>query len=277
MKLGLVLAGGGIRGAAHIGAIKALEEDGIKVDVVAGTSAGSMVAALYGMGYTADEMYEILKKYAKTVMGITPRYLFENLRENNGIKVKGIVSGVNIEKVFQEIAKVKKIETIDDIKMPIAIIASDLLQSRKVVFTNRKNLTEDSYPEDINIGTAVRASCSVPGVYAPVEIENYQLVDGGIFNNLPVKEAKDIGADKILAIKFNIKNKRKYNTLYNIAMQSIDLMTENLIQDSIEQSDVLINLDLKDTKSFNLSKIEMCYEQGYKQTKERISEIKQLM
>jgi len=270
MKLGLVLAGGGIRGAAHIGAIKALEEKGIKADVVAGTSAGSMVAALYAMGYTPDEMYEFLKKYAKAIMGIAPRYLFANLRENQGIKVKGMVSGVNIEKIFEEIAKQKNIIKISDIKMPISIVAADLLNSKKIVFTNSKIPTENYYLRDINLGVAVRASCSVPGVYTPVEFGEYQLVDGGIFNNLPVDEAKKIGADKIISIKFKIQNKRKYNALYNIAMQSIDLMTENLIQDNIKQSDLLIDLDLKDVKSFNLSKLEFCYEQGYKQTKQLI-------
>jgi len=277
MKLGLVLSGGGIRGAAHIGAIKALEENNIKADIVTGTSAGSMVAALYSMGYTAAEMYEFLKKYAKTIMGITPRYLFSNIRENQGIKVKGMVSGINIEKVMQEIAKEKNISKINDVNMPIAIVATDLLDSKKVVFTNRENLTENYCLRDIDIGTAVRASCSVPGVYTPVEFGEYQLVDGGLFNNLPVEEAKKLGAEKIISIKFNIKHKRKYNTLYNIAMQSIDLMTENLIQESIKQSDVLINLDLKDVKSFNLSKMEFCYEQGYKQTLEKISEIKKIL
>lgn len=274
MKLGLVLAGGGIRGAAHIGAIKALEESGIKADIVAGTSAGSMVAALYAMGYKSDKMYEFLKKHAKTIMGMTPRYLFANIRENNGIKVKGMISGVNIEKIFQNISKAKNIEKISDIKMPIAIISADLINNKKVVFTNDKTLTDDSYLKDINIGTAVRASCSVPGVFTPVEFDNHQLVDGGIFNNLPVEEAKKMGADKIISIKFNIKGKRKYNALYNIAMQSIDLMTENLIQDSIKKSDILIDLDLKDVKSFNLSKIEFCYEQGYKQTKEKIKTLR---
>jgi len=274
MKLGLVLAGGGIRGAAHIGAIKALEENGIKADIVAGTSAGSMVAVLYAMGCKSDEMYEFLKKYAKTIMGITPRYLFSNIRENQGIKVKGMVSGLNIEKVMQEIGKEKNISKINDIKMPIAIVTTDLLNSKKIVFTNSEKLTEDGYLTNVNIGTAVRASCSVPGVYAPVEFEGYQLVDGGVFNNLPVNEAKKMGAEKIISVKFDIKYKRKYNTLYNIVMQSLDLMTENLIQEGIRESDVLINLDLKDIKSFNLSKMEFCYEQGYKQTLQKISNIK---
>ena len=168
-------------------------------------------------------------------------------------------------------------KTVSDIKMPISIVAADLNNSKKIVFTNDKNTTEDGYLKDIEIGTAVRASCSVPGVYSPVEFENYQLVDGGLFNNLPVDEAKKIGADKILAIKFNIKPHKKYNALYNIAMQSIDLITENLIQNNIKTADVLIDLDLRDVKSFNLSKLEFCYEQGYKQTSTKIEEIKKIL
>lgn len=277
MKLGLVLAGGGIRGAAHIGAIKALEENGIKADIVAGTSAGSMVAALYAMGYNAKEMYKILKKHAKTIMGMSPKYLFENIKQNNGIKVKGMISGVNIEKTFEDLSKTKNIEKISDIEMPIAIVAADLINSKKIVFTNNQTLTEDGYLKNIKIGTAVRASCSVPGVYTPVEFENYQLVDGGLFNNLPVDEVKKMGADKVLAIKFNIKSHRKYNTLYNIVMQSMDLMTENLIEDKIKEADVLIDLDLRDAKSFNLTKLEFCYEQGYRQTIGKIEEIKKIL
>ena len=73
MKIGLALAGGGVRGAAHIGAIKALEENGIKIDAVAGTSAGSIVAALYGMGYTTEEMIKLFNYFAKSVMAISPK------------------------------------------------------------------------------------------------------------------------------------------------------------------------------------------------------------
>jgi len=277
MKLGLVLSGGGIRGAAHIGAIKALEENGIKADIVAGTSAGSMVSVLYALGYKSNEMYEFLKKHAKTIMGMTPKYLLSNFKENYGIKVKGMISGVNIEKIFNGISKEKNIKKISNIPMPIAIVSTDLLHSKKVVFTNDKTLTDNHYLGDIDIGKAVRASCSVPGVYTPVEFKDYQLVDGGLFDNLPVEDAKKMGADKVIAIKFNIKNNRKYNALYNIAMQSLDLMTDNLIQENIKKADILIDLDLKDVKYFNLTKMEFCYEQGYKQTMEQIKKIKEII
>jgi len=276
MKIGLALSGGGVRGAAHVGAIKALEENGIKIDAIGGTSAGSIVGALYAMEYTTDEMYKLFNYFSKSVMAISPRYFFGG-KEKRGMQLGGLSSGENIELAVEEAAKLKGIKNIKDIKMPITIPTTDLISDREIIFTNCENVEGDEYIHDIEIGKAVRASCSFPGMYAPLEYGKFQFADGGIFDNLPVLETKKLGVDKVIAIKFGLKSPKKQRTLYNIAMQSIDLMTENLIQDSIEQSDVLINLDLKDTKSFNLSKIEMCYEQGYKQTKERISEIKQLM
>lgn len=170
MKLGLVLSGGGIRGVAHVGVIKALEENGIKPEVLAGTSAGSIVAALYSMGYTPEEMLEMFKKFTKTAVGITPRYLFANIRENGGIKVRGMISGVNLENLIQEFAIKKSISKIIDIKTPIAIVSTDLITGEKIIFTNSKEAKEDYYIKNIEVGKAVRASSSVPGVYTPLEI-----------------------------------------------------------------------------------------------------------
>lgn len=86
--------GGGVRGAAHIGAIRALEENGIKITAISGTSAGSIVAALYGMGYKEDEIIKLFRYFSKSVMGISPKYLFTGIREVRGIKLGRISFGV---------------------------------------------------------------------------------------------------------------------------------------------------------------------------------------
>ena len=138
MKIGLALAGGGVRGAAHIGAIKALEENGIKIDAVAGTSAGSIVAALYGMGYTTEEMIKLFNYFAKSVMAISPKYVFGNIKEVRGIKLGGITSSYNIESAIEESGKLKNIKNIKDIKLPISIPATDLISDREIIFTNSK-------------------------------------------------------------------------------------------------------------------------------------------
>lgn len=277
MKIGLALAGGGVRGAAHVGAIKALEENGIKIEAIAGTSAGSIVAALYGMGYTTEEMIKLFNYFSKSVMNISPKYLFGSIKELRGIKLGGITSSYNIEQAIEETAKLKKIKNIKDIKMPISIPATDLISDKEIIFTNCDNLEGKQYIKDVEIAKAVRASSTFPGMYAPFEYKKFQFVDGGIFDNLPAQEAKKLGVDKVISIKFKLKTPRKQNTIYNIAMQSLDLMTEKLIEESIKASDYVIEIDLKDVKPFNINKLEFCYQQGYIQTLDNIIKINKIL
>lgn len=274
MKIGIVLSGGGVRGAAHIGAIKALLENGIEIETIGGTSAGSIVASLYALGYTTDEMINFFRYFSKSVMGISPKFLFNSIREEKSIKLSGLSSSLNIENAVQDAAKAKGINKVKDFKMPIIIPAADLISDRKIVFTNKK-LKGDYYIQNIEIGKAVRASSTFPFMYAPFEYKEYQFVDGGIFDNLPVAELKKVKNNKVLAIKFDLKSSRKQNTMYNITMKSIDLMQEGLMQDSIKLADSLLSINLRDVKVFNVDKIDFCYEQGYKQTLEKIEEIKE--
>lgn len=274
MKIGLALAGGGVRGAAHIGAIKALEENGIKIDAVAGTSAGSIVAALYGMGYSAEEMIKLFNYFAKSVMAISPKYVFGNIKEVRGIKLGGITSSYNIESAIEEAGKLKNIKDIRDIRLPISIPATDLISDREIIFTNSKDLQGEEYIHEIEIGKAVRASSTFPIMYAPFEYKEFQFVDGGVFDNLPSAECKKLGVDKVISIRFKLKTPRKQKTIYNIGMQSLDLMTENLIRESVRISDYVIELDLKDAKPFSINKLEFCYKEGYMQTLDHIIKIK---
>ena len=277
MKIGLALAGGGIRGAAHIGAIKALEENGIKIDAIAGTSAGSMVAVLFGMGYTTDEIYKLCNYFAKSIVAISPRDIWGGIREKKGVTLGGITSSRNIELAMEETATLKRIKTIKDITMPIAIPTTDLISGKEIIFTNSEELKGKEYIHDIEIGKAVRASSSFPGMYAPFEYEKYQFADGGILDNLPSMQARKLGVDKVISIKFKIKTPRKQKTIYNIAMQTLDLMTENLIKESIENSDYVIEIDLKDVKPFNVGKSDFCYQEGYIQTLDNIIKIKKAL
>lgn len=274
MKIGLALAGGGVRGAAHIGAIKALEENGIKIDAVAGTSAGSIVAALYGMGYTTEEMIKLFNYFAKSVMAISPKYVFGNIKEVRGIKLGGITSSYNIESAIEESGKLKNIKNIKDIKLPISIPATDLISDREIIFTNSKELQGEEYIHDIEIGKAVRASSTFPIMYAPFEYKEFQFVDGGVFDNLPSAECKKLRVDKVISIRFKLKTPRKQKTIYNIGMQSLDLMTENLIRESVRISDYVIELDLRDAKPFSINKLEFCYKEGYMQTLDHITRLK---
>ena len=110
MKIGLALAGGGIRGAAHIGAIKALEENGIEIEAVGGTSAGSIVAALYAMGYKTDEIIKLFREFSSQVLSLSPKYIWESIKATRDIKLGGITTSENIEKVVGQAARKKKIK-----------------------------------------------------------------------------------------------------------------------------------------------------------------------
>lgn len=251
-----------------------MQENEIKIDAVGGTSAGSIVAALYGMGYTTDEMYKLFNYFSKSVMAISPKDIFSGMKEVRGVRLGGITSSHNIELAIEETARLKNIKNIKDIEVPLVIPTTDLVSDREIVFTNSENLQGEEYIHDIEIGKAVRASCSFPGMYAPFEYDKYQFADGGIFDNLPVAQTKKLGVDKVVAIKFKLKAPRKQKTLYNIAMQSLDLMTENLIKHSLKQSDYVIEIDLKDVKPFSISKLEYAYQQGYMQTLDQIIQLK---
>ena len=114
-------------------------------------------------------------------------------------------------------------------------------------------------------------------MYAPFEYNKYQFVDGGIFNNLPTEETRKLGVDKVISIKFKFRTPRKQNTIYNIAMKSLDIMTENLIKESIKASDYVVEIDLRDVKPFSISKLEFCYKEGYMQTLDNIIKIKKAL
>ena len=143
MKISLSLSGGGIKGIAHIGAIKALEEENIKVDYVSGTSSGSIVATLYACGYNADEMHEIFNKYAKDFHYIdfeNIKKFFKNIFTGKGIVIDGLNSGTKISKLINEVCSKKGIYNINQIKMPLIIPAVNIETEELYVFSNCKFL-----------------------------------------------------------------------------------------------------------------------------------------
>lgn len=168
MKIGLSLAGGGIKGVAHIGAIKAFEEENIKFDYVSGTSSGSIVATLYACGYNANEMYDIFTKYANQIHyidWINIKRFFSNLFTGKGIIIDGLNSGTKISKLVNEVCNKKGIYNINQTKIPLLIPAVNIVTEELYVFSkgNFINKTKEiKYVNDINIGVAVQASCSYP-------------------------------------------------------------------------------------------------------------------
>lgn len=178
IKIGLALGGGGARGLAHIGVLKALEQEKIPIHCIAGTSMGGVVGAFYASGMTLAEM-------EREVLRISRR------RELVKLLDVGITQGAALkgERVYRYIAgKLGAQRTFADLSIPLAVVTVDLYSGREVVINTGR------------VVDAVRATISVPGVFVPVEHEPYRLVDGGILNNVPVDVSRQLGAQAVIAV-----------------------------------------------------------------------------
>ncbi len=281
MKLGLSLSGGGIKGVSHIGAIKALEEANIKFHYISGTSSGSIVATLYACGFTPDEIYSIFKKYAKELKYIDSKnilQLIRNIFTGKGFNIDGLNSGSKIYKLVNEICKRKNISNINQIKMPLVIPAVNIYNEEVYVFSNnvRTNKSDDvKYINSINIGTAVQASCSFPGVFSPCKYGNMLLVDGGIAENLPWRENKRAGAEKVLSIVFEDKKPKSCcKNLFEVVGKSYSILNHELNKYEWDGTDYLLKIKTDNIGLLDKSKMSQLYKEGYFQTKNSISEIK---
>lgn len=282
MKLGVCLSGGGIKGVAHIGVLKALEESNIKIDCISGTSSGSIVATLYAAGYSCEEMLEIFNKYSKKIKYIDFSNIF-NILKKLIIEHKFIIEGFNSGKIIEDsmncICADKKIYKIKDIKKDL-IIASVSLNSGKVYFfeSNKKEYRYSDdliYIDDINIGKAVRASCSFPGVFCPVHLDNDILIDGGVRENIPWKEIKKRNIDSILCVVFEEKNKVKKNkNIIDSISGSISLLGRELANYELKGADFILKIKTEEISLLDFSKLNYLYKLGYIETKKFLKNIK---
>ena len=284
MQLGLALSGGGIRGAVHIGVLKAFEENNIKIDIIGGTSSGSLVAALYAMGYSPIHIYELFKRYGKEITNVGASSIINGVGGyivNKKFNISGISDGKAIEELYNEFASRKNIFKMSDIKMPIVIPAIDIGDGKEYVFTNKKskkaNKIYDKYITDIPIGSAVRASSSFPGVFCPYEYKKHIFLDGGTINNIPVDEVFAQGADRVITVKFEPIKINNQSNVMDIILRTIDIMGNKIIENEVKKSDYILEIPTDDEMGFlDSNQIEKCYEFGYKETINKMDEIKKI-
>lgn len=279
MKIGLALSGGGIRGVAHIGVLKALEENDIKIDVIGGTSSGGLIASLYAMDYKPDYMYYLFKRYSKEVVTMDNKPIFNGIKNfvlNKKIGVSGISDGAKLENLYKELAKRKNIYSIKDIKMPIAIPSIDLNDAKEYVFSNiiPKDDETHKYIEDIPVGKAVRASSSFPAFFCPCEYKEHVFLDGGTLNNVPANEVKRMGADKVISIKFEENVYDENSDVMDIIMRTLDIMGGKISEDIIKKSDFVLTIPTDKVGLLDDSKTDSCFWAGYEATMAKIEEIK---
>lgn len=285
MKVGICFAGGGIKGAAHIGVLKAFEEEKVKFEYVAGTSSGSIIATLYAIGYSADNIYEIFKKYINKINYMETKNIFKlivGLIIQGKITITGLNSGKVIEKLVNKECKKKNINNIEQINKKLLIPSVDLCDGKIYIFSSIKNRGTYSnriiYINNINIGKAVHASCSYPGVFSPVQYNNTFLIDGGIRENVPWRELKECGAEKVISIVFEnqIKKKQELNII-DVATKSIDILNYELSNYELNGADYLIKIKTKDIHLLDKKKVDYLYNLGYIETKSKITEIKNII
>jgi len=286
MKINVCFAGGGIKAAAHIGALKALLEENIKIDATSGASAGSIIAAMQQIGYTPNEMLEVFKIYAKSINYYDFFNIFKlisGIISKRKINLDGLNSGKKLEKLALRICKDKEICHISDIEKPLFIPSVDLKDGKIVIFSSwtNRNLIVDTQilDSDIELGKAIRASCSFPGIFSPYKYKDYQLVDGGVRDNTPWKILKKVNNNFVLCISFEETQalKEKYNNILEIIDRTLDVMKYDLFNYKINGVDYLLKIKTKPISLLDDKKIDYLYEEGYAQTKKYLKDIKAMI
>ena len=214
LRIGLALGGGAAKGFAHIGVIKMLEANGIHPDVVAGTSAGSVVGALYASGMDAFQLQE-------TAIALDQASI-RDVRLFSG----GVVQGQKLQDyVNHEVGN----RPLDKLNVPFAAVSTQLETGQRTVFVRG------------NTGQAVRASSSVPGVFEPVEINGKHYVDGGVVSPVPVDATRQLGADLVIAVDISSKaSGTNPQGMLNIVGQSISIMGQKLGEQELARADIVI-------------------------------------
>lgn len=282
MGIGIAFAGGGIRGIAHVGVLKALEENNIKIEAVGGTSAGSIVAALYAMGYKPYYIYVLFKKYAQDIINIGNSSIVNgigNFVKTKKIGIAGLNDGTLLEKMFNELATRKKMKAVADIKMPLVIPAVDIAEAKEYIFTNcaPRNNVNDEYITEISIGKAIRASSSFPAYFCPCEYKKHIFMDGGVLDNTPILPLKRICKHKLMAVNFEADPVEENCDVMDIIMKTLDIMGNKIAEESFKQSDLVLTVPTDRAGLFDIEKMDKCYKFGYDTTMKNIDKIKKLI
>ena len=236
-KLGIAFSGGGAKAAAHCGALQALHEYGIRPDVVSGTSAGALVATLYSAGFTPRQMIE----------------LFQGLNFFKDIVMPSVPKGglFDSKPLVEIIRKNLPYTRLEALPIPTYLVASDLEHGVPKIFSKGE------------IAPRVVASCSIPVIFQPMNINGVHYVDGGAFQNLPVSAIKE-KCETVIALSLNHLEEDKYtDNLISVAYRSFLMMMVSNIASDTAQADMFIELDTYGCTAYDMSRIEELFFRGY--------------
>jgi NTE family protein len=245
-KTGLVLSGGGARGFAHLGVIRALNESGIYPDVISGTSAGAIIGVLYADGYTPEEILKL------TSVGSRLDFMRPALPREGLLQINGII------KILKTCLRSKKFE---DLKIPLYVTATDL-NNGKAVYFSEGDLFEP-----------VIASASIPVVFQPVKIDDISYVDGGVLDNLPIRPIENRCCSIIGSFVNPVGYMEKISGLINIAERTFMLSMSKEIYEKAKKFDLFIApLELRNYKILDPEKASELFEIGYYETMKKLKE-----
>lgn len=247
-KKGVALGGGGARGAAHIGALRALEEHDVELDAISGTSGGAIIAALYAFGASFDE----ITSGVKGLKSVDLRSLkFDSL---------GLAENRPLAQLIDDLAG--KDAQIERAKIPLAIHASDIESGESIILTKGP------------LKSAVLASCCVPGFFIPQKIEGRLLVDGGLTENVPLSALDTLGVGFTIAVNLNGNFAyAKPDSILDVATNAMDIAIDLRTKEQIASADLGINLSLAQYSRKSTAHIDPLIKEGYKQTQEQLDQL----
>jgi len=251
--IGLALSGGAARGIAHSAVLDVLEQEGVPIHAIAGTSAGSVVGALYCAGMPVSEIQRILlnTKWTNVIKFTVPR--------------TGLISSEGIFKFMEDILPVKKFSALP---LPFAAVATDLRTGEKVSITTG------------SIAKAVQASCSLPVIFTPTEINRKTLVDGGVSSQIPVRTVRDeLGIKKVIAVNVNYGalELEQFDNMVKIAAHLSGLWASKNAREEEKLADVVIQVNARGIPLYDLSKSKELLRRGKKAAEEKMPEIKAII
>lgn len=214
IRIAIALGGGAARGFAHVGVIKALEAQGIVPDIIVGTSAGSVVGALYAAGYNGFEIQQLSME------------IDESQVSDWSMPNRGVIKGEALQDFINHAVKQR---TLEKMTKTFAVVATDLHSGEMIVFRTG------------NTGMAVRASSAVPGVFQPVSINGHEYVDGGLVSPVPVRVARALGADFVIAVDISDKPKNnKTESSIDVLLQTFNIMGQAISRNELAEADMVI-------------------------------------
>jgi NTE family protein len=250
-KIGLALGSGGARGFAHLGVIKVLSDAGIPIHLIAGSSMGALVACFYGAGIDLDRLYKFSTAFKR-------KYFLDFT-----VPKMGFIQGKKVKELIRFFTHGKNIE---ELSIPIAVVATDLITGEKVVFTEGP------------AAEAVRASISIPGIFVPEKYQGRLLVDGGVTDRVPISVAKEMGADIVIAVDVSrVKQNAEITSIYDVIMQSIDIMQTEIINNQESTANIMIRPPVEEFSSRAFTNIEEIIKLGEEETKKLLTQIKAII